>query len=184
MPTKRIAKILESERKTLEEKSQLQQDKFRRQLEEIGQRTHAGTVLLLVAQLEGILKRRLIKIMPNNTPMLDKKLFHPSAPLGPFSVKIDLAYLLGIINEELHHTLHTMREIRNAFPYPQGPVHFNLSNIKQHLSDLGWKEGVSKEAGYDFFSNKVQECWEKLWPTDDLDAFVEHLAKLYGGKTK
>jgi DNA-binding MltR family transcriptional regulator len=46
---------------------------------------------------------------------VQEKLFRVSGPLGTFSVKIDLAYLMGIITSEGRKDLIRMKDIRNDF---------------------------------------------------------------------
>lgn len=44
-------------------------------------------------------------------------LFRASGALGTFSSKIDLAFLIGIISQDAHRDLLTMKDIRNAFAH-------------------------------------------------------------------
>jgi DNA-binding MltR family transcriptional regulator len=44
-------------------------------------------------------------------------MFRGGGPLGDFSNKIDLAYLLGCISAAAAEELHSIRRIRNAFAY-------------------------------------------------------------------
>jgi DNA-binding MltR family transcriptional regulator len=46
---------------------------------------------------------------------VDKSLFRSSGPIGSFSAKIKLAYLMGLVSEECFRDLENMREIRNRF---------------------------------------------------------------------
>jgi DNA-binding MltR family transcriptional regulator len=67
--------------------------------------------------------------------MLDDKkvvadLFRTSGPLGSFSAKIDLAYLLQIISEQAYRDLLTMKKIRNLFAHDITPLSFETSPLK------------------------------------------------------
>jgi DNA-binding MltR family transcriptional regulator len=46
-----------------------------------------------------------------------ERMFQSSGPLGTFSTKIRLAYLMGMIGEELFKNLDIMKEIRNRFAH-------------------------------------------------------------------
>ena len=49
--------------------------------------------------------------------IIENRLFQPSGPLGPFSSKIDIAYLNGIISTAAHADLVIMKDIRNKFAH-------------------------------------------------------------------
>jgi hypothetical protein len=46
-----------------------------------------------------------------------QELFRPSGALGAFSVKIRLAFLLGLYSAEARNELNTIKEIRNEFAH-------------------------------------------------------------------
>lgn len=54
-------------------------------------------------------------------PKIIEKLFRPSGPIGSFSAKIDLAYLMGIVSEQAHKDLVNMKNIRNMFAHEMKP---------------------------------------------------------------
>jgi DNA-binding MltR family transcriptional regulator len=45
------------------------------------------------------------------------RMFQSSGPFGPFTTKIRMAYLMGLISEEFYKNLEIMREIRNRFAH-------------------------------------------------------------------
>jgi hypothetical protein len=75
---------------------------------------------------------------------------HPSGPFGPFAVKIDFAYLLGLISDEARADLIVLKDIRNRFAHDLEVAGFddqsiaakcqNLTLIDQHIAD--WEPGV------------------------------------------
>ena len=55
-------------------------------------------------------------LVPN--PMSRDRLFDsPTAPLGSFSARIDMAFRLGLIGHRLSRDLHRLRKIRNDFAH-------------------------------------------------------------------
>jgi DNA-binding MltR family transcriptional regulator len=44
-------------------------------------------------------------------------MFDPSGPLGSFSTKIVLAFLIGMFTKESTQDLHIIREVRNEFAH-------------------------------------------------------------------
>ncbi len=55
---------------------------------------------------------------------------HPSAPLGSFSVKIDLLYMMRRITEEAHRDLTLVKDIRNRFAHDLDIPDFMIQKIK------------------------------------------------------
>jgi DNA-binding MltR family transcriptional regulator len=47
----------------------------------------------------------------------EEEMFRSSGPLGVFSNKINITYLMGLISAELYRDLNIMREIRNRFAH-------------------------------------------------------------------
>jgi DNA-binding MltR family transcriptional regulator len=67
---------------------------------------------------------------------VQEKLFRASGPLGTFSVKIDLAYLMGIITAEGRNDLVTMKGIRNDFAHEPDLDSFKLQTIADRCKNL------------------------------------------------
>src|ERR1700694_4252101 len=66
--------------------------------------------------LAGLIKKCFIQDT-TAVKMAEADLFHSSGPLGSFSVKIKLAYLMSAVTEECYKNLNTMKEIRNRFAH-------------------------------------------------------------------
>ena len=54
--------------------------------------------------------------------------FRSSGPLGSFAAKIDLALLTGLLTEDAHSDLNTMRRIRNVFAHELKPTQFDTND--------------------------------------------------------
>jgi len=81
--------------------------------------TDRGSILVAAAQIDDMLKDLLLARMLATDGMSKKQrerldnLVGINGALGVFSARIDLAYFLGLIAEDVHHDLHILREMRN-----------------------------------------------------------------------
>jgi DNA-binding MltR family transcriptional regulator len=69
-------------------------------------------------------------------PEVSKELFHPSGPIGPFRVKIDLAYSLGIVSDVAHKDLSNLKDIRNRFAHNLTLDSFEAQSIRDRCNNL------------------------------------------------
>jgi hypothetical protein len=69
-----------------------------------------------------------------------KKLFRPEGPLGTFSAKIDLGFMLGMYYEEFAKMLHSIREIRNKFAHDMRPLTLESDELKVKAAALKFIE--------------------------------------------
>ncbi|HXX21704.1 MAG TPA: hypothetical protein VEO19_00985 [Terriglobia bacterium] len=60
----------------------------------------------------------------------------PYAPLGTFSSRIDLAYLVGLVSKTAHRELHLIRKIRNRFAHEYAPLTFEDPRIANWCREL------------------------------------------------
>ncbi len=86
--------------------------------------------------LEYYLKKRLI-----NHKLVDS-LFEGYAPLTTLSAKIDIAFSIGLISEEIHSELHLLRKIRNISAHDDTKVDFSNIKIKNLCSNLVSAKGI------------------------------------------
>ena len=63
-------------------------------------------------------------------------LFQPSGALGPFSTKIDLAHLLGILSDEAHRDLINLKNVRNSFAHKLHLDSFDAQSIKDRCMNF------------------------------------------------
>lgn len=78
---------------------------------------------------------------------------HPSGPFGSFALKIDLAFMVGLISEEARKDLIVIKDVRNRFAHDLDVSGFddqsiaakceNLTLIDQHIGD--WAPGVLEQ---------------------------------------
>ena len=95
-----------------------------------------GCVLLAAAMIDNILevliKHVLIECKTKNDSLFDDA----TAPLGTLSAKIDLAYRLGIISDNLRRDLHIIRKIRNDFAHDVLDCTFANAVVKERIHAL------------------------------------------------
>jgi DNA-binding MltR family transcriptional regulator len=60
---------------------------------------------------------------------VQETMFHSSGPLGAFSSKIRMAYLMGLISNEFYKDLQILREIRNRFAHNTEIGSFDVPEI-------------------------------------------------------
>jgi len=116
----------------------IQNDDEKPILEELLQQTDRGAALIAVAYVEERLKAA-IKTRMSDDKNIQKNMFKNSGPLGTLSAKIDLAFLMGIYEKEIHKMLDTIREIRNEFAHTPHPRNFNSERIKALCNNIEFK---------------------------------------------
>jgi len=97
--------------------------------------TDRGCALMAAAyldsQLEELITRCLICDKEAVKEMLDQ-----SRPLGTFSARIDMCYLLGRISQKARNDLHLIRRIRNDFGHNPSPLNFSSPEIANRCREL------------------------------------------------
>ena len=114
--------------------AQEQNDLFMAEFEKETDRA-AGIVgaSILDSTLESILKSRLVKSQQaKNDSLFDG----PNAPLASFGSRIDMAYRLGLISDEMSKVLHIVRRIRNSFAHDLVDCDFNNPQVVSLVHNL------------------------------------------------
>lgn len=88
---------------------------------------------LVETRLTEAIKLHLLKI---KSETIEKSLFRPSGPLGTFSTKIDLAFLMGILTERAYKELVTIKDVRNKFAHHIDIVDFRSHHIMDKCVNL------------------------------------------------
>ncbi|MFA7415226.1 MAG: hypothetical protein WC048_12135 [Rhizobium sp.] len=94
----------------------------------------AGIVAGSIAEkrLEQALRSRLRTDQRN----IAQNLFRPSGALGPFSVKIDLAYLNGLLSDEAYKDLLNLKNIRNDFAHDLDLDTFDVPTVRDRCGNF------------------------------------------------
>jgi hypothetical protein len=136
------------------------------------QRAQAITGLLLAGRLADFLRRLLTAAMVPISGSFSKSIFRGYGPLSTFSARIDLAYAFALIDEETHHDLHVIRDVRNNFAHPPEGEDFPTFESEKVLQMCRrfkqWSDGC--DVG-ELFKERVVECARRMKSTlDKLDA--------------
>ncbi|WP_319588467.1 hypothetical protein [uncultured Desulfobulbus sp.] len=90
-------------------------------------------VSLFDVGLEKLIKATLVKSNPeNNDPLFSG----PTAPLGSFYSKTELAYRLGLLRKNTRDMLHYLRKLRNEFAHETHTVSMNDKPIEDKIKNL------------------------------------------------
>ena len=104
-------------------------------IEEIKKQSDRAAAILAVSFLEdrlaALLQARLV-----DEPKIVRKMFSGSGPLATFSAKIDMCFLLGIIEKSRHRELHLVRNIRNKFAHGLEALTFETPEIRDQCETL------------------------------------------------
>ncbi|HKP48125.1 MAG TPA: MltR family transcriptional regulator [Pyrinomonadaceae bacterium] len=97
--------------------------------------TDRGCALMAAAYLDAELEKLLRKYLVDNDSV-QNEILRQSGPLGPFSTRIDMAYLLGLIGPKARRDLHLIRKIRNQFGHRATPLDFDEAALASRCSKL------------------------------------------------
>jgi DNA-binding MltR family transcriptional regulator len=97
--------------------------------------TDRGCALMAAAYLDSQIEELLRKLFVDKPEVADE-LLGLSKPLGSFSARIDLAFLLGKIGEKEMRDLHLIRKIRNDFGHNPSPITFEHPPIASRCREL------------------------------------------------
>ena len=105
--------------------------------------TDRGCALLAASLLDNELEKLLSKFFVDNSK-IQKKLFSVNGPLGTFSSKIDLSFVLGFVSKRDLSRLHIIREIRNDFGHSFKDLNFTDSKMSQKIRSIALDHHSSK----------------------------------------
>lgn len=87
---------------------------------------------VLSESLDGLLRSHFV----DNRKVSRKLLEGGIGPIGTFSVRIDVSYILGLISRQRHRDLHIIRKIRNDFAHDVMGCSFEDTKIKDQINEL------------------------------------------------
>jgi Mannitol repressor len=94
-----------------------------------------GVALIVAAWVDDALAEYVRGFLIQDAGALEE-LFRPMGPLGSFSSKIKMAYLLGLINELLMTNLDIVRDIRNDFAHSRKELAFSEQSVRDRCKNL------------------------------------------------
>ena len=99
---------------------------------EIFKESDRSVGVLLGAELDVLLEKLLHHaLLPKNKK--SNPLLEHDGPLATFSSRIELCYRMGLISEDWHHDLQTIRKIRNEFAHGLLGTDFSTQKIRDLL---------------------------------------------------
>jgi len=125
-----------------------------------------SAVIVGAAQLDDSLERFLLEVLQPQ-PGGNDKLFGVNAPIRDTYRKINLAYRLGIIDDDLERALQLVRKIRNAFAHSLESASLSDSPHRERLNEL-----VKLCEGNEVYSN-ILKGFTDLLDRDDLSEEIE-----------
>jgi DNA-binding MltR family transcriptional regulator len=97
--------------------------------------TDRGCGLMAAAFLDTELDRLLRSVLVEDDKVANE-LLDQSKPVGTFSSRIDLCYLLGLISPLSRRDFHLVRKIRNAFGHTHLPIGFGGKGTANRCREL------------------------------------------------
>ena len=94
-----------------------------------------GTALVAAAWLDDALEARIRATFRPDKKMADD-VFRPDGPLGSFSARIKVAYLLDLIEPTARQDLDHIRRIRNDFAHSRGNLRFTTPSVRDRCGQL------------------------------------------------
>ena len=94
-----------------------------------------GAILIAASQVDLFLKQALRKIAPQKISQKKLKiLFDFTGPMGTFSSRINMAYFMRIINNEVRCGITSLKDLRNEAAHY--PTNFSLSSKHDKINNL------------------------------------------------
>jgi hypothetical protein len=95
---------------------------------EINDQSDRAAAIVAASFLEDRLAA-LLKVSMRDDPKVIRDMFGGHGPLGTFSAKIDLGFLINLYDERQHRVLHRIRTVRNKFAHGLELVTFGTRQI-------------------------------------------------------
>jgi DNA-binding MltR family transcriptional regulator len=97
--------------------------------------TDRGCALMAAAFLDSELDRLLRSLLVEDGQIINE-LLGQGKPIGTFSSRIDLCFLLGLISPLSRRDFHLVRKIRNVFGHTHLPIGFDDQSIANRCREL------------------------------------------------
>jgi hypothetical protein len=107
---------------------------------------------ILESRLGDRLKRETADFLINPTNTLHHRMFTHSGPIGSFSARINLGFMLKIYGEKAWRDLDIIREIRNSFAHITGIRSFDIDSVRDRCANL-------KACETQFSEHKESDGW-------------------------
>jgi len=107
----------------------------RKVADELRKESDRGCVILAFAWMDDALTNNLQRYLlpPTNSASKSDELLGVGRPLGDASVKIDLAYRLGLLQPHTRQSLHLFRRLRNDFAHLSTELSFETPSVRERV---------------------------------------------------
>lgn len=113
--------------------------------------TDRGCALMAAAYIDFELEK-LIRAYIVDDKAIAQELFSNNGPLGTFSSRINLAFSLGLIPDDIKRDLHLLRKIRNYFAHEPKRFGFEKIEIASRCNELKFSVPFAKDPRERFIS--------------------------------
>jgi len=131
-------------RESLEKPKKINLEEARKSLEEIQILSERGWAIMVASHLDEQLAALLRAFFVDDQKTVDQLLEDTGAIAG-FGVRIELAFLLGLISARERRMLNLIRKIRNDFAHNSKSASFSQSPIKDWCLELDARQTVESE---------------------------------------
>lgn len=101
----------------------------------LNKETDRGVALVCAAYIETELESLLRKTFIDD-PRIVGKLFEYPGALGSFSSKIELVFVMGLVEEDIYKSLRSIKKIRNTFAHSHRERRFRDQDIADQCKNL------------------------------------------------
>jgi hypothetical protein len=110
------------------------QEQMQAVVDEIEKQTDRGAAIVAATVIDNVLEHLITSRLIGLSSERREALFdNPNAPLGDLYAKIELAFALGLFNEERRKSLHLIRKVRNEFAHRMDTVSFDHPEIAKMI---------------------------------------------------
>lgn len=109
-------------------------------------------------RLAAALKARL-----HNDKKITEKMFDFAGPLGTFSARINLAFLIGMFSKDAVRDLHIIRDVRNEFAHKLKTKSFEAQRVRDLIKNIHIvkKERITAAGGKNTLTMEIFPAFDK-----------------------
>ena len=145
-------------------------------IKEIETGTDRATGIVASAFVEDHLTTVLRKRFHQDEDLLNR-LFKGEGPLASFSVKINMAFLIGLFSNRATSDLHRIRKIRNAFAHNVANDSFTKPPIKDIAMDLSIPDWYALELKADTIDDDPAAAFTIKIPSDEDKTTISNASR-------
>lgn len=124
-------------------------------------KAHAGHALLAAALLDQELEATILTKMRPLSKKKHDRLFLGFGPLSELAAKIELAYALGLITDQIYTNMRAIKKVRDTFAHAPKTMTFFSTEVVDNLKTFtDW--GKDKLTNPNLFYKQVNECLNHL----------------------